>query len=144
MNLPRSRFAFFALLISLTAGCSGDRMDLHPVSGTVKYEDGSVPEGEMSTITFVPVNAMEGKGASSNVESDGSFQLWTLKPGDGGALAGEYRVTLSITRGYPKIQHLVAREFTDLRDTPLEATVVAGEENHFDFVVEPAKKGRRR
>ena len=134
--MKRIKLGFCIGLLLLTSiGCS-DRMDLHRVTGTVKYGDGSVPQGEMATITFVPTNAMDGKGASSTIESDGTFQLWTLEPGDGGALAGDYRVTLSVTNGYPNLQHQVAREFTDLRDTPLKATVVGGEDNEFDFVVE--------
>ena len=119
-------------------------MDLHPVTGTVVFEDGTVPEGEMATITFVPTNPMEGKGASSNIEKDGSFELWTLTPGDGGALAGDYRVTLSITKGYPNLKHQIARKFTDLHDTPLTAKVEAGQENHFEFIVEPPGKKNRR
>ena len=137
------RFAFFLVTLSVV-GCGG-RMDLHSVTGTVKFDDGTVPIGEMSTITFVPNNPMEGKGASSNIEDDGSFELWTLQPGDGGALAGDYRVTLSVTRGYPNLEHLVARKFTDLSETPLQATVEAGKKNHFDFVVEkPGKRTKRR
>lgn len=133
----------FILLLSLV-GCS-DRMDLHPATGTVTFEDGSVPQGEMATITFVPNNQMEGKGASSNIESDGSFELWTLEPGDGGALAGDYRVTLSVTNGYPNLKHQVALEYADLRETPLKATVVAGEKNEFEFVVDkPGKKKKKR
>ena len=135
---------FFALITLTLVGCS-DRMELHPVSGTVTFADGSVPQGEMATITFVPTNQMEGKGASSNIESDGSYKLWTLEPGDGGALAGDYRVTLSVTNGYPNLKHQVAREYADLRDTPLTATVVAGEKNVFDFEVEkPGKKKKKR
>jgi hypothetical protein len=132
---------FFATLLLLLGGCS-KRMDLHRVTGTVNFEDGSIPHGEMATITFVPTNSMEGKGASSNIETDGSFQLWTLEQSDGGALAGDYRVTLSVTKGYPNLQHQVARRFTNLSDTPLSATVVAGEKNHFDFVVDKPKKRR--
>lgn len=118
-------------------------MELHHVDGTVAFDDGTVPQGEMATITFVPTNAMEGKGASSNIETDGTFELWTLEPGDGGALAGDYRVTLSVTNGYPNLKHQVAKEFSDLRETPLTATVVAGDKNHFDFVVgKPKGKGK--
>ncbi len=138
------RALVFGLAFLTLFGCRNDRMDLHPVSGTVAFEDGSIPEGEMATVTFVPVNAMEGKGASSKIEADGSYQLWTLEPGDGGALAGDYRVTLSITKGYPNIQHQVDLKFTELSETPLKAKVVAGEENHFDFVVEPPSKKKKR
>ena len=140
--MKRIALLFGCSLVLATIGCS-ERMPLHEVTGTVKFSDGSIPQGEMATITFVPTNVMEGKGASSNIESDGSFKLWTLEQGDGGALAGDYRVTLSVTRRYPKLEHMVAREFTDLRDTPLTATVKAGEENVFDFIVEKPKKRRR-
>lgn len=141
--MNKKRFAVGTLIFLFIIGCS-ERMPLHPVTGSVKFPDGSVPQGEMATITFVPLNVMEGKGASSSIEEDGTFRLWTLEQGDGGALAGEYRVTLSVTKGYPNLQHQVAREFTDLLDTPLTATVVAGEDNVFDFVVEKPKKKKRR
>lgn len=137
------RFIMMFGVLLFLAGCE-DRMDLHQVTGTVKFEDGTVPVGEMSMITFVPMNSMEGKGASSNIEKDGTFKLWTLIPGDGGALAGEYRVTLSVTKGYPNLQHLVAKQYTDLSETPLTATVQAGEKNHFDFVVDKPGKRKRR
>ena len=69
-----NRLIFLVVLPSvfLLSGCS-DRMDLHQVTGTVRFEDDSIPQGEMATITFVPMNSMEGKGASSNIESDGSL-----------------------------------------------------------------------
>lgn len=139
-----SAYLLLVTLMLSVVGCSS-RMDLHPATGTVTFEDGSVPQGEMATITFVPTNQMEGKGASSNIESDGSFELWTLEPGDGGALAGDYRVTLSVTNGYPNLKHQVAQEYSDLRETPLKATVVAGEKNEFEFVVDkPGKKKKKR
>ncbi len=130
-------------LVGLCVGC-GSRMDLHPVTGKVQYPDGSIPQGEMATVTFVPTNQMEGKGASSSIESDGTFELWTLEPGDGGALAGDYRVTFSITNGYPNLKHQVAREFTDLRETPFEVTVEAGKDNFFEFEVEKPGKSKKR
>lgn len=144
MTPVRVRVSLFVLASLVLCGCNSDRMDLHPASGTVAFEDGSIPQGEMATITFTPLNAMEGKGASSKIESDGTFQLWTIKPGDGGALAGEYRVTLSITKGYPDIVHQVDEKFTDLSETPLTAEVVKGEKNEFDFVVEPPSKKKKR
>ncbi len=124
----------FVLLLSV--GCAGDKLELHEVTGTVKYKDGTVPQGEMSSVTFTPAVAMEGKGAFSNIEADGSFELWTLTQGDGGALAGDYRVTLNVIKGYPQRRSLVARKYTSLDETPLEATVEAGEQNHFVFEVE--------
>ncbi len=125
-----------AVAVLVLVGCSGGRLKLHEVTGTVKFQDGTVPSGEMATITFVPADPMEGKGASGNIESDGSFELWTLTQGDGGAMAGDYHVTLNVIKGYPRPRSMVAKKYTDLEDTPLNATVKAGEKNHFDFEVE--------
>ena len=132
--MSRSAAFAFGLASLLLAGCSGNELELHPVTGTVKYSDGSVPQGEMSTITFTPANPMEGKAASSNIEPDGSFKLYTVTQGDGGALAGEYRVTVNVIQGYPRGRSLVAGEYTDFNKTPLNATVDA-DKNHFDFTV---------
>ena len=127
------------LLVSVLSLCfvgCGSRLKLHKVTGTVKFPDGSVPQGEMATITFQPANVMEGKPASSNLEQDGSFQLFTLDQRDGGALAGDYRVIVHVTEDYPDLKFLVARKYADARETPLTATVKASQKNHFDFEVE--------
>ncbi len=132
----RSTIVVCAVAILVLAGCSGGRLKLHEVTGTVKFQDGTVPSGDMSSITFVPAEPMKGKAASGNIESDGSFELWTLTQGDGGAMAGDYHVTLNVIKGYPQGRPMVAKKYTDLEDTPLNATVKAGEKNHFDFAVE--------
>jgi len=132
----RSAVVVFAVVTLVLVGCSGGRLKLHEVTGTVKFQDGTIPSGEMATITFVPADPMVGKAASSNIEPDGSFALWTLTQDDGGALAGDYKVTLNVIKGYPRGRSMVAKKFTDLIDTPLKATVEAGEKNHFDFKVE--------
>lgn len=123
-------------LLPIVGGCNKDRMDLHKVTGTVKFEDGTIPQGETSNITFSPRVAMEGKAASSKIESDGTFSLWTLRPGDGGALAGDYRVIVTVADGYPDLKSKVAKEFSDAEKTPLEASVKDAGKNHFDFVVQ--------
>ena len=133
--MHRSAFIVVALLLFGLAGCGKGGLELHEVTGTVKYSDGTVPQGEpgMSTITFTPVNPMEGKAASSSIAPDGSFSLYTVRQGDGGALAGDYRVTLNVITGYPRGRQLVAGQYTNLNETPLTATVQAGEKNHFEF-----------
>jgi hypothetical protein len=122
--------------VLVLAGCSGDRLDLHEVTGTVKFTDGTVPQGEMSTITFIPAIPLEGKAASSHIDSDGSFRLWTVTQGDGGALAGDYLVTVTVINGYPQGKSVVASKYTHQNETPLQVTVEAGEKNHFNFQVE--------
>ncbi len=124
------------LLLALAlAGC-GKGDPRVPVTGTVKFSDGSVPKGDMATITFQPTSGGPGaKGASSTIAEDGSFSLRTLKPGDG-ALPGDYQVTVHVMQGYPRGKSLIADDFTKASATPLKATVDASKENHFDFVVE--------
>lgn len=122
------------LAIALT-GCGVG--DPHvPVTGTVKYSDGSVPKGDIATITFQPASAGPGaKGASGAIGDDGSFSLQTLKPGDG-ALPGDYRVTVHVMQGYPHGKSVVADVYTKPGTTPLKATVEASGENRYDFTIE--------
>jgi hypothetical protein len=124
------------LFITLVlAGCSKG-ISYVPVTGTVKFADGSVPQGEIATITFQPADAApNAKGASGKIADDGSFSLHTLQPGDG-ALPGAYRVTVHVMQGYPNGRSMVAEKFTRPDTTPLTATVEVDGENHFDFPVE--------
>ena len=131
--MRRIRVLLWSVVCFVCVGCGG-RLDLHEVTGTVKFTDGTVPQGEISMITFSPVVQLEGKAASSEIAADGTFELFTLDPGDG-ALAGDYKVTVHVIVGYPQSRSLVAKKYTDV-DTPLTATVKASEKNHFDFEVE--------
>jgi hypothetical protein len=107
-----------------------------PVTGTLKFADGSVPKGYERAITFQPVPGGPGtKGASSLIEDDGTFSLRTLKPGDG-ALPGNYAVTVHVVDSLKDGKSMVAGKFTSARATPLKATVTSDGDNHFDFVVE--------
>jgi hypothetical protein len=107
-----------------------------PVTGTVKYADGSVPTGDIAMITFQPASGGPNtKGASGNIKDDGTFTLLSVRPGDG-ALPGEYRVTVHVMEGHSRGKSMVASTFTKPSTTPLKATVKASGENHFDFVVE--------
>src|SRR5687767_5499444 len=74
------------LLVPLSAlGCS-DRLDSAQVSGKVLMKDGSVPQGGVRVVQFVPAKdstAEIRKGASGEIRDDGSFVAYTRKPGDG-------------------------------------------------------------
>lgn len=123
-------------LLFVVCGCEKGTLQLYDVSGTVKNADGSIPTGEMASITFSPLVMEQGlKGASGTIQADGSFELMTLAPGDG-AVAGDYVVTLNITEGYPSPKSLVPDRYSKARETPLKATVEPNNKNHFDFVIE--------
>jgi hypothetical protein len=122
----------FAVLLT---GC-GAGPEYVPVTGTVKFADGTVPKGDAPAITFQPVaTGPKVKGASGTIAEDGTFTLQTLNPGDG-AQPGDYKVTVHVMRGYPNGKWVVASKYTNAATTPLDATVDASRENHFDFTVE--------
>lgn len=132
---PAYRTVYLALLVIAFAGCGGGILHV-PVTGTVKFKDGSVPQGVIASITFQPTSGgTDVKGASGSIEKDGSFELRTVEPGDG-ARPGDYAVTLHVMDAYPRGKSVVAEAFTKVNTTPLKVTVKADEDNHFDFVVE--------
>lgn len=129
------RLGVTLLLAAAVLGCSKGKTYV-PVTGTVKYADGTVPKGQAGSVTFQPAAGGVGsKGASSRVAEDGSFSLSSIQPGDG-AKPGEYNVTLSILDSYPKGKSVVAEKYTKAGTTPLKATVKDSGTNHFDFVLD--------
>jgi hypothetical protein len=99
----------YVLLLTMTlAGCGGGGPTYVPVTGTVKYSDGTVPTGDIASITFQPASAApDTKGASGTIKPDGTFSLTTVTPGDG-ARPGEYIVQVNVFKGYPDRKSLVA------------------------------------
>lgn len=119
----------FALL-----GCETGPV-LLPVKGTVKFDDGSSPQGEVCDVRFEPSgNNPKTKMARGEIKADGSFQLMTMEPADG-AYAGEYKVVVEIYETYIGRESLVHPDFERIATTPLKATVEKGGKNEFQFVV---------
>ena len=103
-----------------------------PVTGTVKFADGSEADGDVFTIRFVPEGiATEGphapKAATGDVK-DGKFELTTdtLK----GAIVGRYTIEIKFVKKYPgQAQTFIPK--------PSSVEVVPGS-NSFDFsITEP-------
>jgi len=135
MSLPRRTFWLVPLL--LLAGCSsGPDVEMVPVRGTVKFTDGTVPQGEMATVNFEPIAAGPNqvrKLAYGEIQPDGSFEMTTVKPGDG-VIAGKYKVIFTVHKTYLGQESLVPEMYTKPETTPFEETVEPGREP-FEFVL---------
>lgn len=83
--------ALAALLLGPSWGCgssSGTLAPLIPVKGKVTYKGQPVTKG---VIQFEPDGY--GRPARGHLQADGTFELSTLKPGDG-VVAGEHRISI--------------------------------------------------
>jgi hypothetical protein len=92
MRMSFSRSAVLAAsLAGASWGCGGGSAplpDLIPVKGKVTYKGQPVTRG---VVRFEPDGY--GRMASGQIQGDGTFELSTLKPGDG-VVAGEHRVSV--------------------------------------------------
>lgn len=126
-----------AFLTLLTAGCSGQpQVSMVPVRGAVKFTDGTIPQGEVATVFFEPVDigaqatqpapGVFRKAAFGDINpKDGSFQLTTVSPGDG-AIAGKYKVIFQVHKTYLGRESLIPEKYTRAETTPFEVTVEPG------------------
>src|SRR4051812_9131085 len=71
-------------MVTLSGCTKGPKMAR--VRGKCVYKGGSVPQGGVAVVRFSPAGDSTTevrKGATSAIDPDGSFELWTRKPGDG-------------------------------------------------------------
>lgn len=123
-------------LALIACGCDSSAKII-PVTGKIEFPGGEVPKGEFAIVRFEPV-AVGGegvRGASGDIQPDGTFELTTLDPGDG-AFPGEYKVALTVVKTYIGQEPLVDRKYTSAQTTPFSATVTPDGDNHFEFKVE--------
>lgn len=154
--MRRRSFCFVAsaFLIStpLLAGCgsSDGRMQ---VTGTLKYEDGTVPKGATAPVVrFEPEdpNQPNMRPAMGYVDAEtGAFDLYCVKPGDG-AYPGKYKVVVRVDTTYPPKPNNVGiatpLEYLSAETTPLSAEI-SSSNRHFDFTVpkrDPKKESGRK
>jgi hypothetical protein len=138
-----ARYSLLLLIPLSGVGCS-DRPDAAQVSGTVLMKDGSIPQGGVRVVQFVPAKdstAEIRKGASGEIRDDGSFVAYTRKPGDG-VFLGKYDVTFSVWKSAMDSTPLVDPKFSRASTTPFHVTVEDDVDN-LKFELEPAPAGRR-
>ncbi len=122
------------------------------VSGTVKFKDGSVPEGQYRFVTLQPVKVYVApssdievhvavtdltvlKGAGGEIQADGRFEMTTIKRGDG-VLPGRYKVTIKCLKNYADPDSLtIPKKYAEFSTTPLEVTIEK-RRSDLDFVLE--------
>ena len=107
------------------------------VSGTVKFKDGTplqVPEGGRAVVTFTPADTTGElapgqirKGASAMIRPDGTFEMGTMKPGDG-VIPGRYRVFLMTQKNVAAnpndpANQFVQKKYTSAVTSGLEVTI---------------------
>ncbi len=125
------------MLMLLVVGCGDDGLGRrYPVSGRVTRGGQPVTNG---TVNFMPVDLKQGRSASGEIGSDGSYSLTTVNPGDG-ALVGDYRVIISLAEvaglertpgGIPilnqpkkvRVKNLVSPKYSDPSQTVLKFKV---------------------
>ena len=134
---------------SILTGCGGQAgIDgTVRVTGTVTHQSGPVPG---ATVIFAPAGAT--RAASGLTDASGSFELTTLRPGDG-VLPGKYQVAISKTEtvggmteeesmayvaehGEPPtvtVKDLLPEKYKTVATSELTAEVTEGGKNHFTF-----------
>ena len=104
-------------------GCTPKEMV--QVSGRVQNKDGTPIEGAVRVIRFEPTpdsTATVRKTASSEIASDGSFILFTRRPGDG-VYPGKYAVTFTVLTAPMGGKSLIKPEYNSADSTPYEVEV---------------------
>jgi hypothetical protein len=131
MQLPkfpalRRRYPVAAgLLLCLIGqtGCGG--RESYQVSGRAQYKDGSPITGGVRVIRLEPTQdstAVIRKAAGTTIAPDGTFEIFTRKPGDG-VIPGKYAVTFTVLDKPFGGKSLIAAKFTNPVDTPFELVV---------------------
>jgi hypothetical protein len=95
------------------------------VRGKVFYKDGTVPNGSLAIVKFIPTDdspAEVRKGATGAIESDGTFDMVTRIYGDGVYL-GKYAVTFAVEKGEGPSKSVVVQKYTNKATTPFTVEV---------------------
>ena len=142
---PRPILWLAPLALLVSAGCGGSGPEMIPVGGSVKFSDGTVPQGEVAVVRFEPVQPSDAggaageaeirKGASGDIRPDGSFTLTTVAPGDG-VIPGRYKVCFTVLETYVGEEPLVPAQYRNAQTTPFEVTVGPDGASQTEFVLE--------
>jgi hypothetical protein len=145
MNVPtlsvlrNQQFRALALVIGfvVVSGCGAK--DSYHVSGRAQYKDGTPITGAVRIVRFEPTDdttAKIRKAAGGTIEEDGSFEMFTRKPGDG-VYAGKYAVTFSVLTKAMGGTSLIPDQYTRADTTPF---VIEVDDDKSELLYELEKK----
>ena len=139
----RSLVAFSLLAILFMSGCGNGQLQTYPVSGQLKFEDGTVPR--FGDIEFY--NATHKINARGKINRDGTFTVSTYGEDDG-AVVGKHRIVIIQIVGSQFLAHnkeseqivhdhgkLINQRYGDYRTSDLECTIV-DKENKVELTLE--------
>lgn len=133
------RLALALFLFCFVSGCgSTNPFEQVPVSGTLKYDDGTLIPAEMIILKFEPLTApLDDKtfppaGMSYVNVEDGSFDVVTSHKYADGLVRGKHRVLVAATTSSGDLTQLVPPEYIDSDRTPL---IVDTADTPFQLVV---------
>lgn len=121
----RSYASWGAAACVLAVGCG--ETPTAQVSGRAEFIDGSPLTGAVRTVTLSPTEdstAKVRKAAQATIESDGSFKLYTRKPGDG-VFKGDYAVVFTVLKDPNLGGMLVPDMYGAKESTPFRVTIDA-------------------
>ena len=130
-------FLVSAAYIGATVGC-GTSQPIAKVRGKVNLKDSTLQSAGIRMVRLEPTadtNASIRKGASGTINEDGSFELYTRRPGDG-VYQGKYAVTFAIYRGAMDQRSLIPKKYTSATTTPYQV-VVDHNRDDLNFEIDP-------
>jgi hypothetical protein len=113
-----------AICFCAISGC-GESRPMAQVRGKVVFPNGKIPEAGIRMVRFeyaADSNATIRKGASGMINDDGSFELYTRRPGDG-VHHGKYDVTFAFCRSVTDQRPLIPTKYAKPATTPFHIDV---------------------
>jgi hypothetical protein len=127
MDMPERRKPVVLLILIAfisVAGCNRGPTMVQ-VRGKVLNKDGTTIKRGVREIRFEPTQettAVMRRTAIGQIQDDGSFELFTKRPGDG-VLPGKYAVVISVMRGARDPVQLIDAKYTTSRTTPYHESI---------------------
>jgi hypothetical protein len=115
---------------------------MYQVSGKVLYKDGSVPKAPVALVRFEPTQKSTAeirKAATGEIGPDGSFTLYTRKPGDG-VIPGEYHVAFTLCKSAVDTTPMIPAKYAFANQSPYTITV-DGNKTDLKYEIEPLSAG---